>query len=208
MAGGPYCSLISINTGGCARSVPVRSLPGYTKGMKRITMSFLAAALPLAPRFALAQHVNMQVQTPVMQMPVGHLPHSPIPSPIPLPNILPGRHFPIPTLPGPLPLRPEYLPNFGTVIPGVHLPTAGVPVKLNLFSGKGGAKATPVAAAISPRAEDFQKTLAILRENFGLNDEGGLKTGVHAESTGAGFDGVRGRTSIPEQELERDLGVK
>ncbi len=173
--------------------------------MKRITLTLLAAALPLAPRFAHAQQVNMQVQTPVMQMPVGHLPQSPIPSPIPLPNILPGRRFPIPTLPGPLPLRPEYLPNFRTVIPGMHLPTAGVPVKLNLASAKRGAQAAPLAAAISPRAEDFQKTLAILRESFGLNEDGGLKNGANP---GGGFDGLRGRSNIPEQDLERDLGVK
>ncbi|MBI5202717.1 MAG: hypothetical protein HY925_14085 [Elusimicrobia bacterium] len=175
--------------------------------MKRITLTLLAAALPLAPKFALAQQVNMQVQTPVMQMPVGHLPHSPIPTPVPLPNIIPGRHFPIPTLPGPLPVKPEFLPNFGTVIPGVHLPTAGVPVRLNLFGGKT-AKATPVAASLNSRAENFQKTLAVLRENFGLNEDGGLRDGVKAEEIAGAFEGRRGRTTIPEQDLERDLGVK
>lgn len=177
--------------------------------MKRFTMTLLAAALPLAPRMALAQRVNIEVKTPIMQMPGGQLPRSPIPAPVPFPKT-PSRPFPIPTLPGPLPMQFEFLPNFGTVIPGVHLPEAGVPVKLNLAGAKRGPKAAPLAAAINPRAEQFQKTLSILRETFGLGEEGGLKTGARAEDTASGFDGaqVRGRTTIPEQELERDLGVK
>ena len=180
--------------------------------MKRFTMTLLAAALPLAPRYALAQRVHIELPNPVMKMPGGMLPHSPIPAPVPLPN-MPTRPFPIPTLPGPLPLNFQFLPNHGTVIPGVHLPEAGLPVRLNLAASKRGVKAQPIAGAavvVNPRADDFQKTLSILRETFGLGEDGGLKTGARAENIAGAFDGgqVRGRTTIPEQELERDLGVK
>lgn len=76
---------------------------------------------------------------------------------------------------------------------------------------KPGSRATPIAAAAElkgSRASDFEKTLAVLRETFGLDDEGGLKAGGRLESTGDSFDGRRGRNELPEQGLERDLGVK
>lgn len=159
--------------------------------MKRFAMTFLAAALPLAPRFAFAQVVRIEVPSPVIQMP-GNFPK-----------------LPIPTLPGLTPLRFEYLPNHQTHVPGVIIPRAGVPTRMQL--AKPGARALPIASAAElkgSRASDFEKTLAVLRETFGLDGDGGPKTGAKIESTGDAFDGRRGRNELPEQGLERDLGVR
>lgn len=186
--------------------------------MKRFTMTLLAALLPMVPRLASAQSVRIEVRPPLMPMPMpgGTLPKMPIPTPIPVPN-MPTRPFPIPTLPGPLPSHFEYLPNYGTIVPGLPLPDAGMPSRVELVALRHEARAGNVAAAVvkRPAAAKFETTLAILRDTFGLNEEGQLKTGSKAEGTSAAFEGVvkaqpvaQGRANIPEQDLERDLGVK
>lgn len=190
--------------------------PRYPMPMKRFTLALAAILLPFASRFAAAQSVPIEVRPPVVPMPMpgGILPKLPLPAPIPVPN-MPTRPFPIPALPGPLPSHFEYLPNFGTVVPGLPLPDAGIPGRVELVARRE-AKAGNVASAVArkPAAARFEATLAILRDTFGLNEEGQLKPGGKAEGTSAAFDGAqarpvaRGRVGIPEQDLERDLGVK
>lgn len=148
-------------------------------------------------------------------MPGSNLPRMPIPTPIPMPTF-PGIRTPMPILPGPLPMHFEYLPNFHTIIPGVPL-QGGVNAR-GIASPR--SQVLPVAtAAPKASAARFEATLRVLRDTFGLDEEGEVKTGAKPEATAGAFDGNavakpvavnNGRPvqSIPEQELERDLGVK
>lgn len=185
--------------------------PRYPVAMKRFTI-LLAAAL-LAPCLAAAQNA---ASTP-MRMPGSQFPTFPVPTPIPVP--VPGLPLPMPSLPGPIPVQYEYLPNFNTVVPGLPLP--GTIPAGRLAAPVKRAPVLPVATAKPrPSAARFEKTLEILRDQFGLDETGGLKSGAKPETTSASFDGSakvepvasasndRPVQRIPERELERDLGVK
>lgn len=189
-----------------------QALPRYPVGMKKILMSLAAATLPLVPGLALAQN-----HSAVMRMPGSQFPIIQVPTPISIP--VPGLPLPMPSLPGPIPVRYDYLPNLHTIVPGVPLPGT-IPAGVLASAAKRGSGLAVAASAPKPSAARFEKTLEILRDQFGLEADGTLAKDAKAETASATFDGsakaerstpVRGDRpvqSIPERELERDLGIK
>lgn len=175
-------------------------------------MSLAAATLPLVPGLALAQN-----QSAMMRMPGSQFPTIPVPTPISIP--VPGLPLPLPSLPGPIPVRYEYLPNFHTIVPGLPLPGT-IPAGGLALAAKRGSGLAVAASAPKASAARFEKTLDILRDQFGLEADGSLAPATRPETTSATFDGsaktersapVRGDRPvqrIPERELERDLGIK